>query len=296
MFNALKKINERPTPFEFYTASELWTNEHTSEKMLQYHLNDEIEASSRNSAFIEKSCNWIADHFNITGKKVIDFGCGPGLYTTQLAQKGAVVSGIDFSENSINHARKVEKEKGLTINYVVSNYLEFETTEKFDLIIMIMCDFCALSPSQRKILLGKFKALLKPEGSILMDVYSLNAFEKKIESASYEKNQLFGFWSPNDYYAFVNTFKYENEKVLLDKYTIIEANKPKRIVYNWLQHFSVDSLQTEFNQNGLITREILVNVAGGEFIPNYDEFAVIAGHDVYDNSINRYKENKNKKR
>ena len=278
MYETLKKINERPKPFVFYTARELWTNEHTAQQMLQYHLNDDIEASSRNSAFIEKSCNWIAEHFKITGKKIIDFGCGPGLYATRLAQKGAFVTGIDFSENSINHARTEAKKKRLSIHYIVSDYLDFETTEKFDLIIMIMCDFCALSPAQRTILLAKFKALLKPEGSILVDVYSLNGFENKIERATYEKNQLFGFWSPNEYYAFVNTFKYEDEKVLLDKYTIFEANKPKRIVYNWLQHYSFDSLQAEFNQNKLLVKDRLASVAGGEFDPNHDEFAVIAGH------------------
>ena len=278
MFNTLKKINQRPKPFEFYTASELWTNEHTAQQMLHYHLNDDIEASSRNSAFIEKSCDWIAEHFHIEGKKVIDFGCGPGLYAQRLAQKGAFVTGIDFSGNSINHARTEANQKGLNINYIVSDYLEFETDEQFDLIIMIMCDFCALSPAQRKSLLGKFKAILKPEGSILMDVYSLNSFEKKVESATYEKNQLFGFWSPNDYYAFVNTFKYEDEKVVLDKYTITEANQPRRIVYNWLQHFSFDALQAEFNQNNLAIREKFTNVAGEEFSSKMDEFAIIAGH------------------
>ena len=278
MFKTLEEINSRPAPFEFYTAADLWTNEHTAQQMLQYHLNDDIEASSRNSTFIEKSCSWIADRFDIKGKTVIDFGCGPGLYATRLASKGAFVTGIDFSESSINYARTAAKKEGLGIDYIVSDYLKYETTEKFDLITMIMCDFCALSPDQRETLLERFKAILKPEGAILMDVYSLDAFEKKSERATYEKNQLFGFWSPNDYYAFVNTFKYEDEKVLLDKYTIIEANKPTRIVYNWLQHFSLDALQAEYKQSELAIRQRLGNVAGGEFSPGHDEFAVIAGH------------------
>lgn len=278
MLDKLNEINTRQRPYEFYTAEELWTSEHTAQQMLQYHLNDDIEASSRNSTFIEKSCNWITNRFNIKGKKVIDFGCGPGLYTSRLAQKDALVTGIDFSANSINHARTVAKKKGLHINYVVSDYLDFKTDEKFDLVIMIMCDFCALSPAQRRILLGKFKAILKPEGSILMDVYSLNSFEKKSESATYEKNQLFGFWSPNEYYAFVNTLKYEDEKVMLDKYTIFETNEEERIVYNWLQHFSFDSLQAEFDQEGLVIKDRLASVAGGEFDSRNDEFAVIAGH------------------
>lgn len=119
--------------------------------------------------------------------------------------------------------------------------------------------------------------MLKPGGEILLDVYSLTAFDKKTEAASYELNQLFGFWSPDDYYAFVNTFKYEAEKVVLDKYTIIEANR-ERVVYNWLQHFSLDALQTEFNQCGLVIKEKVASVAGGAFDPDSDEFAVIAGH------------------
>jgi hypothetical protein len=38
MFEELKKINERPKPFEFYTASDLWTDEYISKQMLSYHL------------------------------------------------------------------------------------------------------------------------------------------------------------------------------------------------------------------------------------------------------------------
>ena len=129
MFNTLEQINKRPEPFSVYTAKELWTNKHTAQQMLQYHLNDEIEASSRNSGFIERSCRWIHERFNIAGKKIADFGCGPGLYATRLAERGAMVTGIDFSENSIAYACSIAKEKGLNINYHNSNYLEFKTDE-----------------------------------------------------------------------------------------------------------------------------------------------------------------------
>jgi len=98
---------------------------------------------------------------------------------------------------------------------------------------MIMCDYCALSPTQRKRILRKFHRILKPSGSVLLDVYSLSAFEQKEEIATYEVNQLNGFWSPKKYYAFLNTFKYDEEKVVLDKYTIIELERT-RTVYNWL--------------------------------------------------------------
>ena len=276
MFKELKEINSRPAPFQFYTADELWTDEHTSKQMLEYHLNESIDVSSRNKSFIERSVGWIVTQFGVDNKsEIADFGCGPGLYATRLAEQGAKVTGIDFSENSLRYAKQVAKEEDLDIDYIHANYLDFETSKKFDLITMIMCDFCALSPEQRNIMLTKFYSLLKPGGSVLLDVYSLNSFVQKEESATYELNQLNGFWSPDEYYCFVNTFKYEKEKVSLDKYTIIEESRT-RTVYNWLQHFSKESLQDEFSANGFKVEGFYSDVAGSAFDPETSEIAVVA--------------------
>lgn len=116
MFKELKEINLRPLPFQHYTADELWTDEYTSKQMLEYHLNEAIDVSSRNKNFIEKSVEWIISYFGVNSKtEIADFGCGPGLYTTKLAEKGAIVTGIDFSENSLNFAAKTAEGKGLNI-------------------------------------------------------------------------------------------------------------------------------------------------------------------------------------
>ncbi len=276
MFKEIKEINSRPTPFQFYTADELWTNEHTSKQMLEYHLNETIDASSRNKSFIERSVEWIVSHFEVSkNTEIADFGCGPGLYTTMLAERGAIVTGIDFSENSLKYAKQIAAEKGLKTNYILTNYLEFETANSFDLITMIMCDFCVLNPEQRKTMLSKFNSLLKQGGSLLLDVYSLNTFNQREESATYELNQLNGFWSPEDYYCFVNTFKYEKEKLILDKYTIIEESR-KRVVYNWLQCYSKDSIRNEFEGNGFKVEELYSDVAGKAFISESTEIAIVA--------------------
>ena len=276
MFDELTKINTRPSPFQYYTADELWTDEHTSKKMLEYHLNDSVDLSSRKKSFIDRSVQWIVSRFGVDSTtNIADFGCGPGLYTTQFAENQAFVTGIDFSERSIRYARDVSDQKGLNINYVNQNYLEYETEEKYDLITMIFCDFCALSPSQRKTLLSKFHKLLKPEGAVLLDVHSLNIFDSKEEVATYEYNQLDHFWSSNDYYGFLNTFKYDEEKVTLDKYTIIEQART-RVVYNWLQYFSRDSLRREFEEDGFKIEEFYSDVAGSAFSQESPDIAVVA--------------------
>ncbi len=277
MFDELEKINSRPEPFEFYTASDLWTDNYISEQMLSFHLNGDIDVSSRNAAFIDRSIQWIVSHFNVgPGMKIADFGCGPGLYTTKLAQNAATVTGIDFSKRSIQYAQDVATRDRLSICYVNQNYLEFDTDDRFNLILMIMCDFCALSPAQRKILLNNFNTFLKPGGFVLLDVYSLSAFEKRKEIVNYEANLLSGLWSPNKYYGFLNTFKYEKEKTVLDKYTLIEAFRT-RTVYNWLQYFSPEALKREFAICDFTIEKFYSDVAGSPFDPETDEFAIVAG-------------------
>ncbi|MBC8470420.1 MAG: class I SAM-dependent methyltransferase [Planctomycetes bacterium] len=276
MYAQLKEINHKPRPFEFYTADSLWTDPHTSEQMLSYHLNEDVDLASRNKAFIEKSIDWIVSHFSVGEHTTIcDFGCGPGLYTNRLAERGASVTGIDFSDNSLKYAQQVATDKELRANYVLANYLEFETAKRFDLIIMIMCDFSVLRPEQRTKLLSTFISLLKPGGSVLLDVHSLNYFNQREESATYELNQLNGFWSPEDYYCFVNTFKYEKEKVLLDKYTIIEESR-RRVVYNWFQCYDKDSLRNEFEGNGFKVEALYSDVAGKAFTSDSTEIAIAA--------------------
>jgi len=276
MFEELERINERPEPFEIYTASDLWTDEHTSAQMLSFHLNEAIDVSSRRAEFIDRSVEWIASRFNIDrGTTISDFGCGPGMYTTRLAKRGATVTGIDFSERSIEYAKGVAARNQLNIKYAKQNYLDFETEDRFNLVLMIMCDFCALSPTQRRGILNKFNRILKPAGSVLLDVYSLSAFEQREEAATYEVNLLNGFWSPNKYYGFLNTFKYHGDKVVLDKYTIVESHRT-RTVCNWLQYFTLEDLKREFVEAGFSIEGVYSDVAGTPYDRNSNEFAVIA--------------------
>ena len=275
MYDELERINYRPKPFEYYTAKDLWTDEHTSKQMLQFHLNEVIDVSSRNRKFIEKSVKWVIKRFSINDRKnIADFGCSPGLYTTLFAQNGAKVTGIDFSKRSIEYAQKTAKENNLEIDYINENYLVFETEKRFDLITMIMCDFCALSPVQRKELLEKFHRLLKTDGSILLDVYTMKAFNNRTEQTLYELNLSNGFWSPDKYYGFLNTFKYSNEQVILDKYTIVEKLRT-RTIYNWLQYFSKESLTKEIERSGFSVVEVLADVAGNKYNAENEELAIV---------------------
>ncbi len=276
MFEALERIYERPEPFSAYTAAELWTDEYVSARMLEYHLDPAVDIASRRVEFIDRSVNWIADRFGVCqGFRIADFGCGPGLYAVRLARRGADVTGIDFSGRSIAYARATAERERSTACFIEQDYLEFETAKRFDLVLLIYCDFCVLSPTQRAGLLRRFRRVLKPGGHVLLDVYSLPAFQRREEDARVTLYSRGGFWAPGRYYEFLNRFKYEEARVALDQYTIVEADRVRRI-YNWFQHFAASDLEREFTAAGYSIEGFHSDVAGGDYAPGAVEFAVVA--------------------
>ena len=255
--------------------------------MLEMHLNEDLDLASRKKEFIERSVAWMVKHFKIDDNfKLCDFGCGPGLYTTKLAQHGAAVTGIDFSETSINYAKKIALENKLEIEYFLQNYLDFTTDKKFNLICLIYCDFCALNPQQRKNLLKKFYDFLDEQGSLLLDVSSLHHYNSTKEQSTFEHsaNSSFGsgfcsfgsdFWSTDPHYIFHNTFKYDNQQLTLDKFISIEE-KRVRENYNWLQNYSIQSITKELAENGFDVVEHYSNVAGDAYKDEATEIAIVA--------------------
>ncbi len=52
------------------------------------------------------------------GKRVLDFACGAGVTAAFLADRGAIVTGIDISPVSIDEARRLAERAGLSIDFI----------------------------------------------------------------------------------------------------------------------------------------------------------------------------------
>ncbi|MDC7125462.1 MAG: class I SAM-dependent methyltransferase [Spirochaetales bacterium] len=274
-YNFLYKLTDKPEVWSEYTAYDLWADEHISQKMLAYHLDPDSEPASRPHGFIDKSAAWIAERFNFrTGAKVVDFGCGPGLYTSRFHDAGAEVTGIDFSSRSIEYAKNAASKEGRKINYIQGNYLEADTPAGFDLATMIYCDYCALSPAQRKRLLGRMNNILKADGKIFLDVFSIKAFDSREEASILNRNFMDGFWSSSEYTCLCQSWKYMEQRVMLYKYDIFEAERT-RSIFNWLQYFNLDTLENEMRENGFRVIETCSDAAGGTYSEDSQTIAVV---------------------
>jgi cyclopropane fatty-acyl-phospholipid synthase-like methyltransferase len=281
LFDALQNVSTKPAPYSVYNSPDFWNDPYISKRLLNIHLNPEMDMFTRNSNTLSNEMKWINDRFKIgNGLRICDFGCGPGLYTSQWAKAGAQVTGIDVSEQSIAYAKEHADKEGVKVEYLCEDYLHYSTTKKFDLITMIYCIFCELNPGQRKDLLKKFHSLLDDDGAVLLDVYSLKVFEQKEEkeasfaSSSYPCS-MSNFWSPEYHYLFTSYFKYDDECLSLDKYSVVEP-KSVREVYIWLQYFSLQSLKAEFEASGFKIVEHYSDLTGKEYQPDSETIAVVA--------------------
>ncbi len=258
------------------TTEVLWTDPHVSKQMLRYHLDPTVDVSSRRPETIDATVAWTTVTFSLApGKSVLDLGCGPGLYASRWAATGAGVTGVDFSPRSIAYARDSADRDGIQVSYVLDDYLEWQPDRTFDLITMIMCDFSALSPVQRAGLLGSVASWLAPDGAFLFDVHALPYLASRREGKHRNEHPRGGFWSAGPYVETIETLLYERERVLLDRYTILEPERTWT-VWNWLQAYDPTSLAETLEHAGFTVDAVLGDVTGRPYDPTAHEFAVLA--------------------
>jgi SAM-dependent methyltransferase len=185
------------------------------------------------------------------------------------------VTGIDFSPRSIAHARAAAQQEGLGVRYETADYLSWTPDERFDLALMIFCDYGAMAPRQRRQLLERMRDVLEPGGAFLFDVSSLAALASLEETAAYAPRLMDGFWSPHEYFGFLNTFTYPDERASVDRYEIVEADRT-RTFCNWVQYYDPASLAAELAGSGMIVAELVGDVAGAPYDASAHEFAVVA--------------------
>ena len=61
--------------------------------------------------------DWIDSIATLSGKTVLDVGCGGGILSEGMATRGATVTGIDLGEKALNVARLHLHESGLVVDY-----------------------------------------------------------------------------------------------------------------------------------------------------------------------------------
>ena len=272
MYQLLQELALRPEPWSVSTVKELWTRPHLANEMLKYHLSQETDHSSRTIDTIEKIVTWIDSQLDLDGKRVVDLGCGPGLYSRRMAKLGATVTGIDFSANSLEYARNRDTQN---IEYIEADYLEDDLPGGFDIAVLIYYDYCAMAPENRSRLLQKIHGMLKPGGHLVVDLYGPGAFDAVGERVEIEDRLMFGFFAPGEYIGIHKTDLYEDDWISLDRFVVIEPGETWQI-FNWAQYYTPDSAVEELGEAGFMVNVMTGGLDGEPLSDDSKTIGVIA--------------------
>jgi 2-polyprenyl-3-methyl-5-hydroxy-6-metoxy-1,4-benzoquinol methylase len=233
----------------------IWTDEHMSKSLLETQLDESTDAASRKPSNRRDIINWMNSKIK-PNSKIIDLGCGPGLYAYELGKLGHNVLGIDFNEKSINYAQNNKSIKDI-VQYKYCNYLKDTIEGKFNAAMMIYCDFGALIPDEQKLLLNKLSNLLDDDGLLFFDVFGKEEIKKQTKKRSWYISNGGDFWSKEPYFLLEETKIFENENTIERRYYLINQTNGKIKEYIMSdQYYDENSIKTLLSENGLETIEV----------------------------------------
>ncbi|MCB2154428.1 class I SAM-dependent methyltransferase [bacterium] len=145
-----------------------WNDPDFSRRMLKEHLTQDHDMASRRLDWIERQVAWI--HRELLAEKasrVLDLGCGPGLYSRRLSELGHTVQGIDFGPASIEYAQQNNSHPS-RCEFILGDIRESAFGGPHDLVMLLFGEMNVFSPAEIRAILVKARKSLDPAGGQLI--------------------------------------------------------------------------------------------------------------------------------
>jgi len=135
--------------------------------------------------------NYIDKEVSLNGKTVLDVGCGGGILSESMAEKGAKVTGIDLGEKALKVAQLHGLESGVDVDYhlIAVEKLAEEQPESFDVVTCLEMLEHVPDPAS---VVRACAALVKPGGHVFFSTINRNpkAYLLAVVGAEYILNML----------------------------------------------------------------------------------------------------------
>jgi SAM-dependent methyltransferase len=172
-------INRKPVPDPWSEGDNIpWNEPDFSQRMLKEHLSQEHNAASRTFERIDQHVAWIHEHvLDEKLSRILDLGCGPGLYAQRLAKLGHHCMGIDYSPASIAHARSTATQENLDCTFLEADLREADFGTGYDAVMQIFGELNVFKPAHAEIILRKAYTALVPGGKLALEPHTFEAVE-----------------------------------------------------------------------------------------------------------------------
>lgn len=218
-------VQRRQPPGNWVEGDKIpWNDPAFSERMLAFHLSPDHDAASRRPALIDRHVRWI--HEDVLGGqpvRVLDLGCGPGLYASRLARLGHACVGVDFSPASIQHAREIAQAEGLDCTYREGDLREVAFGDGYGCAMLIYGEFNVFRRQDARAILRRAHAALVDGGALVLEPHTFTAVEKVGRQGASWYTSEGGLFSPDPHLYLYETYWDEHAHVTTERYFIVDA-------------------------------------------------------------------------
>ncbi len=170
-----------------------------SKNAIDFHDDRALEFDSRyalSKAFQERFHVWtgLFDRYVTPTDQVLDLGCGSGVFSHYLAEKGCLVTGIDGSEAMIALCRRKRTSK--TARFAVGS-LPLEKLAHFPMQDVVVMSSILEYMTDMSGMLEQARVLLKPDGLLLVSIPNRRSLYRRVE------RQLFRLLARPAYYQYI---------------------------------------------------------------------------------------------
>lgn len=174
---------------------------------------------------------WDDDYIEIfsqmvgTGANVLDLGCGPGIETKKLVNKGLIVSGLDLSDKLLEIARK----NNPTVEFTEGDMRRLPYADgQFDG-VFAKASLLHIPKSDILEVLSEISRVLKPKGVFHAAVKQGEGEKEETEDDyGYAYTRFFSYWSPDEFHRLLTE----------SGFTITKADILKRS-FTWIRVIAV---------------------------------------------------------
>ncbi len=220
--NLLDIISRNPEPEPWSEGEHIpWNEPEFSRRMLREHLSQAHDAASRRFAIIDQHVGWIHNEL-LKGRpsRILDLGCGPGLYAGRLGQLGHTVTGIDFSPASIQYAQE-QSFPGCAFR--LDDIRTADYGSGYDLVMLVFGEFNIFPPSTARSMLRRMAASLTDGGLLLLEPHTFAAVQENGEAPRTWDGSTGGLFSDRPYLSLFDSTWDPIRKAAINRYYIIDA-------------------------------------------------------------------------
>lgn len=219
----LSLISRIPAPEPWSEGDNIpWNEPGFSARMLTEHLSQDHDAASRRLEKIDRHVRFIHHLLGERPARILDLGCGPGLYATRLARLGHRVSGIDYSPASVEYARNLAESAGLACRFELADLRTAVFGSGYDLVQLIYGELNVFPRPVAADILQRAYAALNDGGLLLLEPHT---FEGVRGTGCRQEwwTSTGGLFSPRPHLVLEETFWDDATHTRTDRYYVIDA-------------------------------------------------------------------------